>query len=42
MKRELIIGEWQRVVESLGAAETLLRERYETSVICKQINKIKP
>lgn len=35
MNREMIVQEWRRAVEALGAAETLLGENYATSAVSR-------
>ena len=35
MKRRMVVGEWRRAVESLGAAEATLRESYDTDAVSR-------
>ena len=35
MKHRMVVGEWWRAVESLGAAEALLRESYDTDAVSR-------
>lgn len=35
MKHRMAVGEWKRAAESLGAAEALLRESYDTDAVSR-------